>query len=169
MGRYCWRCGSDDFCECGPDLKEHVAIAPIGDVVLPSEYFPKKQTDGAAGFDLVNNGPDVVLAPGQIVILPTGLAWQIPRKKIGLVCSRSGLATKGILVINAPGIIDSDYRGEVKVILGNVGPTPLEIKQYDRVAQMVIVGDASTAPQLAQLEWLTNTSRGKNGFGSTGT
>jgi dUTP pyrophosphatase len=129
--------------------------------------LPQYQTSGASGCDVrasVENS--VILKPGDRGLIPTGLSLEIPQGFEIQVRARSGLAIKnGIALVNAPGTIDSDYRGEVKIILINLGGTDFEIKRGDRIAQLVI------APVL-QGEFieakLSETTRGADGFGSTG-
>lgn len=134
----------------------------------PKELLPQKKTSGAAGYDLISVQETFILNPGDVVLVSTGLAWQIPDGKFGMVCSRSGLATKGVLVVNAPGIVDSDYRGEVKVILGNISKVPYEVKKHERIAQMVISSDFAHKQVPILRPQLFDTDRGANGFGSTG-
>jgi len=132
--------------------------------------LPRYQSAGAAGLDLVAaiaaDGP-VSIAPGQRRLVPTGLAIALPDGYEAQVRPRSGLALKnGVTVLNAPGTVDSDYRGEIGVILINLGDVPFVIARGDRIAQMVI------AP-VSQLEFeetstLATSERGAGGFGSTG-
>jgi len=128
--------------------------------------LPAYATSGAAGMDVVS-AEDVTIAPGARHAVATGLALAIPEGYEIQVRPRSGLALKhGITVPNTPGTIDSDYRGEMKVILINLGPEPFAIARGDRVAQLVL------AP-VVQAEWdevaeLDATERGEGGFGSTG-
>lgn len=146
----------------------HIAIKwlPHGEGLGP--LVP--QTDGAAGSDLKAALPEVetlVVEPGARVLVPTGLAMAIPPGYEAQVRPRSGLAAKfGVTVLNAPGTIDSDYRGEVKVILINHGDTPFEIRRGDRIAQMVVARVAAAA--FFEVERLEDTARGAGGFGSTG-
>jgi len=128
--------------------------------------LPAYATDGAAGMDVVA-AEDVTIAPGARHAVATGLAVAIPPGFEIQVRPRSGLALKhGITVPNTPGTVDSDYRGEVKVILINHGATPFEIRRGDRIAQLVI------APVLRatwlKVDELDETDRGEGGFGSTG-
>jgi dUTP pyrophosphatase len=131
---------------------------------------PRQQTTGAAGVDLLAAlGPDevVTLAPGGRSLVPTGLALALPPGFEGQVRPRSGLAAKyGITVLNAPGTIDADYRGEVKVILINLGDAPFEIRRGERIAQLVVapVTQVSFVPRVTVVE----TELGAGGFGSTG-
>ena len=137
----------------------------------------KKLTDSAiiptfgsvesAGGDLYNAGEDVQIAPMQTVFIGTGLAVEIPEGYVGLVYARSGLATKsGLAPANKVGVIDSDYRGEIKVALFNHSSETRVVAKGDRIAQMVI------APYLKveyeEVDELSSTQRGEGGFGSTG-
>lgn len=128
--------------------------------------IPTKGTDGAAGFDLYADH-DCFLARESTRIISTGIALEMPPNIEGQIRSRSGLAAeKGIVVLNSPGTIDSDYRGEIKVILRNFGSVPLTINKGDRIAQLVF-------SQLPQIEFrevysLSQTKRDINGIGSTG-
>lgn len=128
--------------------------------------LPSKQTDMAAGFDLCYAGVNTVLQPGEIKILGCGIALELPEDICALVLSRSGLATKGIFVVNAPGLIDPDYRGEIKVILGNISQEPFQINTGDRIAQLLFVKTANV--ELVQTQELSQTKRGEKGLGSTG-
>jgi len=132
--------------------------------------LPRAQTDGAAGMDLVAALPEdapVTLAPGARAAVPTGLELAIPRGYEGQVRPRSGLAIKhGLTVVNAPGTIDSDYRGEIKVLLINLGDEPVNIARGERIAQLVIA--PVTVADLITVEKLDETTRGIGGFGSTG-
>jgi dUTP pyrophosphatase len=110
---------------------------------------------------------DVQLAPGQRALIPTGLRLAIPQGFEGQVRPRSGLAARhGITVLNSPGTIDSDYRGEICVILINLGSEPYTISHGDRIAQLVIA--PTTRAELVEVESLDTTERGEGGFGSTG-
>jgi len=132
--------------------------------------LPRAQTDGAAGMDLVAALPEdapVTLAPGARAAVPTGLELAIPRGYEGQVRPRSGLAIKhGLTVVNAPGTVDSDYRGEIKVLLINLGDEPVNIARGERIAQLVIA--PVTVADLITVEKLDETTRGIGGFGSTG-
>ncbi len=134
-----------------------------------SAHVPAYQSDGAAGLDLhaALDAP-MTLEPGAIAIVPTGLALAIPAGFEGQVRPRSGLATKhGITVPNAPGTIDSDYRGELKVALINLGRTPFVVEHGMRIAQLVIAPVSRAT--LVECDDLGDTARGAGGFGSTGT
>lgn len=144
----------------------HVVRLPHG-ADLP---LPAYETAGAAGMDLraaVPADAPVLLAPGERALVPTGLAIQLPEGFEAQVRPRSGLAVKhGITVLNAPGTVDSDYRGEVKVPLVNHGQEPFAIGRGDRIAQMVIA--PVTRATLVEVATLDDTARGDGGFGSTG-
>lgn len=131
---------------------------------------PAYATVDAAGMDLsaaVEDGAPVTLAPGERAAIPTGIQLAIPQGYEGQVRPRSGLALKNaVTVLNAPGTIDADYRGEVKVILVNLGTAPFEIKRGMRIAQLVFAPVVRAA--LAQTASLEETARGEGGFGSTG-
>ncbi|MEN3971199.1 dUTP diphosphatase [Sphingomicrobium sp. XHP0235] len=129
--------------------------------------LPAYATDGAAGMDVVS-AEDVTIASGQRHAVATGLSVAIPQGYEIQVRPRSGLAFKhGITVPNTPGTIDSDYRGELKVLLINHGPDDFDIKRGDRVAQLVPA--AVTRATFDEVETLDETQRGEGGFGSTGT
>jgi dUTP pyrophosphatase len=123
---------------------------------------------GASGLDLpAAIETDLVLAPGDIRLIPTGLALAIPLGYEGQVRPRSGLALKhGIGLINSPGTIDSDYRGEIGIALINLGPKPFTLHRGDRIAQLVINRVYQTAIRL--VEDLDQTERGDGGFGHSG-
>ena len=130
--------------------------------------LPCYMSDGAAGMDLLADvESDVVLAPGERHLVPTGLALVIPRGFEGQVRPRSGLAYReGLTLLNAPGTIDADYRGEVQVLLVNLGAEPVRVRRGDRIAQLVV------AP-VVRATWrevaaLPASARGAGGFGSTG-
>jgi dUTP pyrophosphatase len=135
---------------------------PHGEGLPPPAYA----TDGAAGMDVVA-AEELTLAPGARAAVATGFAIAIPVGYEVQVRPRSGLALKhGVTCLNTPGTIDSDYRGEVKVILANLGSEPFAIARGDRIAQLVpaVVQRAT----LAEVDSLDDTARGAGGFGSTG-
>lgn len=134
----------------------------------PNAILPTYGTAEAAGADLYACLDEPVTAqPGQTVWIPTGLAMEIPQGYAGLVYARSGMACKrGLAPANKVGVIDSDYRGPVTVVLHNHGTEPQTVAQGDRIAQLVIT--PVLAPAFAEVEELTDTSRGQGGFGSTG-
>lgn len=155
--------------EGGGAVRVRIArVRPAEDADLP---LPKPATSGSAGVDLYAAlSTDLLLQPGDRSAVPTGIAVAIPEGFEGQVRPRSGLALRhGLTVPNAPGTIDSDYRGEIRVILLNAGREPVTIRRGDRIAQLTI------AP-VAQPEWeqvedpaaLGPTSRGPGGFGHTG-
>lgn len=128
--------------------------------------LPEYATEGAAGMDVLS-AEDVTLAPGGRHAVATGLAFAIPPGFEIQVRPRSGLALKhGITVPNTPGTIDSDYRGELKVILINHGTDAFEIRRGDRVAQLVLA--PVTRASWLKVDELDHTARGEGGFGSTG-
>ena len=132
----------------------------------PNATIPSYQTAGAAGADLhAANEETMTVFPGATVLVPTGLAMELPPGYEAQVRPRSGLSVKGIAVANSPGTIDEDFRGEVKVILRNHGQT-LTIHKGDRVAQLVIARVVQA--ELADASELSETERGEGGFGSTG-
>ena len=136
--------------------------------------LPSYETQGAAGADirasLHNDDREegIIIKPGQRVLIPTGLAMEIPMGYEIQVRPRSGLSYKtGLMVVNSPGTIDSDYRGEVKIILGNLGESTEVIKHGERVAQLVLAPVTQASFNKVQGE-LSETQRGAGGFGSTG-
>ena len=134
----------------------------------PGALLPVYETEGAAGMDLRAFIPnEIVIAPLGRAKIPTGLFLEIPKGYEGQVRPRSGLAIKnGISVLNSPGTIDSDYRGEVEVILINLGEEPFTIKNNERIAQLVIAPVIQM--EITEAKTLGETERGPGGFGSTG-
>lgn len=132
--------------------------------------LPGYATEGAAGMDLraaVPEGAPVTLEPGARALIPTGFAVAVPPGWEAQVRPRSGLALKsGLTCLNAPGTIDSDYRGEVGVIVINHGQAPFEIRRGDRIAQLVVARYARVT--FTETQSLDDTGRGAGGFGSTG-
>jgi dUTP diphosphatase len=147
-------------------LKVRVKVLPHGEG-LP---LPKMQSDGAAGLDLVAAVDDkkpIRIARGKWALVPTGLSMELPRGSEAQVRPRSGLAMKyGVTVLNSPGTIDSDYRGEVQVLLVNLGNRPFVVRRGERIAQMVIAAHADV--KIKPVAELSGTRRGAGGFGSTG-
>ena len=135
----------------------------------PSATLPLQATAGAAGVDFCADlDAPVTLQPGAFALIPTGLAMALPPQHEGQVRPRSGLALKsGITCLNTPGTVDSDYRGEVKVILINHGAAPFVVEHGMRIAQLVVARVASV--ELVVVDTLDETVRGAGGFGSTGT
>jgi dUTP pyrophosphatase len=131
---------------------------------------PRQQTSGAAGVDLAAAlGPEelIEIAPGRSAMIPTGFAIALPEGFEAQIRPRSGLAAKhGVTVLNAPGTVDADYRGEVKVMLINHGQAPFQVRRGDRVAQMVVA--PVSAVSFIEQETLDDTERGEKGHGSTG-
>lgn len=132
--------------------------------------LPAYESLGAAGLDLraaIAPNEPLVLAPRQRALVPTGLAMSMPQGFEAQIRPRSGLAAKhGITVLNAPGTVDSDYRGEVKVLLVNLGEADFTILRGDRIAQMVLARVEHAA--IGEVGSLDETRRGEGGFGSTG-
>ena len=130
--------------------------------------LPSYQTEGSAGMDIVAALDEpITINPRETVLVPTSLAIALPSGYECQVRSRSGLAAKhGIFALNAPGTIDSDYRGEIKVILSNFGKEPFIINSGDRIAQLVIA--KYEIAQLTLCDELPDTQRGQGGFGRTG-
>ncbi len=132
--------------------------------------LPRQQTSGAAGVDLaaaLAEGETLELAPGRRAIVPTGLRIALPEGYEAQVRPRSGLAANhGVTVLNSPGTVDADYRGEIKVILINHGEAPFSIRRGDRIAQLVVA--PVSAVVFSETERLDETERGAGGHGSTG-
>ena len=134
----------------------------------PDSRMLIKATDGSAGYDLTSIDQEDIF-PGETKVVGLGFAMSMPPDMCAFICSRSGLAAKkSVFVLNAPGVIDSDYAGEVKVVLTNLGKTPFRISVGDRVAQMVFHKVPDT--QVDKVDVLNNSDseRGEGGFGSTG-
>ena len=131
-------------------------------------FLPKYETDGSSGMDLAANiDQEIEIKPGKSAIIPTGLAVSIPKNFEIQIRPRSGLAAKNqISVLNTPGTIDADYRGELKVILVNLGDKIFKIEKGLRVAQMVLCPVIKAV--LKEVDVLEETERGSGGFGSTG-
>jgi dUTP diphosphatase len=132
--------------------------------------LPEPQSAGAAGADLraaIGAEDEIEIAPGGRALVPCGFAMAVPEGFEGQVRPRSGLAMQhGVTVLNAPGTIDADYRGEVKVILVNLGEESFVVRRGDRIAQLVVA--PVTGFSLREVEGLEATGRGAGGFGSTG-
>jgi dUTP pyrophosphatase len=129
--------------------------------------LPAKASDGAAGYDL-RAAAAVTLAPGARALVATGFAMALPNGWEGQVRPRSGLALKhGVTVLNAPGTVDCDYRGEIGVVLINHGDAVFAVERGDRIAQLVLAPVAATV--LEEADTLPPAARGTGGFGSTGT
>jgi dUTP pyrophosphatase len=138
-------------------------------LLSPRAVLPRYATSGSAAMDLSAciDAP-VTIAPRQLVTLPTGIAIALPSAEyVALVFARSGLGVKhGVSLANAVGVIDSDYRGEIKVGLTNLSDTPYTIQPGDRIAQLAVMPVSHA--QVIQTEELDETERGSGGFGSTG-
>ena len=145
----------------------HVVRLPHGEGIA----LPSYETAGAAGMDLRAAVPDdrpLILLAGRRALVPTGLTMEIPAGFEGQVRPRSGLALKhGITCLNTPGTIDSDYRGELRVLLANLSDEDFEITRGMRIAQLVIA--PVTRARIVEAAVLGDTQRGQGGFGSTGT
>ena len=130
--------------------------------------LPTYKTSGSSGMDLVAYTKKIIiLRPGKTILVPTGIALAIPKKYEIKIRPRSGLAIKNnISVLNTPGTIDSDYRGEIKVILINLSNKIFKIRSGDRIAQMIL--SPVVKGKFVQVKSLPKTIRGKKGFGSTG-
>jgi dUTP pyrophosphatase len=148
------------------DLSVRILRLPHGEGL----ELPGYATQGSAGMDIraaVPEGEPLTLAPGERAMVPTGFCFGIPEGFEVQVRPRSGLAAKhGITCLNTPGTIDSDYRGEVKVILVNLGAEPFAIQRGERIAQLVVAPVTRAAWEV--VESLDDTARGAGGFGSTG-
>ena len=131
--------------------------------------LPKYETSGSSGMDLAADINAIInIDPGKTAVIPTGLALSIPKGFEVQIRPRSGLAAKyKISVLNTPGTIDADYRGEIKVILINLGKDSFKVEKGLRIAQMVVCPVVQA--QLKEVNDLNETERGKGGFGSTGT
>lgn len=154
--------------DVGPDQKVRQDITVRIRTIDKSVPLPNYSSNGAAGADIhAWLQEPLVIMPGQRQLVPTGLFVEIPPGFEIQVRSRSGLAIRdGLFVVNSPGTIDSDYRGEIKIILGNIGIAPVSINPFDRIAQLVVcpVIHATFEPT-AQL---SETIRASGGFGSSG-
>ena len=133
----------------------------------PDLPLPRRATPQAAGYDVRSAEEEVVLSPGQIRLVSTGLTMELPAGVECQVRPRSGLALRhGITLPNSPGTIDPDYRGELRIILQNTGAEPVTLDRGERVAQLVFA--RFVAPEVVEATELSDTARGEGGFGSTG-
>jgi dUTP pyrophosphatase len=134
----------------------------------PDLPLPQKMSEHSSGFDLMAALEEPIsIAPGETAFVPTGIALSIPPGYEGQVRPRSGLAVKhGLTILNAPGTIDADYRGEVKVILINLGREQVTLRRGDRIAQLIIAPVSQVT--LQESDDLDSTTRGTGGFGHTG-
>jgi dUTP pyrophosphatase len=149
-------------------LDTHVNVAITRVAGNPDLPFPEPATPGSAGVDLRACVPEpVTIAPGRRLLVPTGFCIAIPKGYEGQVRPRSGLALReGLTMLNTPGTIDSDYRGEIAVIAVNLGQEPVTIKRGDRIAQLVIAPVIQV--RFTPTDELPPTDRGASGFGHTG-
>jgi dUTP pyrophosphatase len=140
-------------------------IKKTGDYDLP---LPAYETKGSSGMDIrAWTEEDIVLNPGEIKLVPTGISISLPRGYEAQIRPRSGLALKhGIGFVNSPGTIDSDYRGEIGIIMTNFGSEPFTVKKGDRIAQMVIARIYQA--RILEVDDLDSTTRGDGGFGHSG-
>ena len=136
--------------------------------LLKNSELPHYKTPGSSGMDLAaNTNSEIIISPGEKKLIPTGIAVSIPSNYEIQIRPRSGIAVKnGISVLNTPGTIDSDYRGEIKVILINFGKENFKVKNGDRIAQMVLCPIVKA--ELEEVNERPITIRGDGGFGSTG-
>ena len=146
------------------DITVPITVLPHGEGL----ELPSYATPGAAGCDLrAAIGADLVIAPGARALVPTGVSVAIPSGYEGQVRMRSGLALReGLALLNAPGTIDSDYRGEIRVIIANLGSEPAKLTRGDRIAQLVFAPVVRV--RLEPVTELPSSDRGPGGFGSTG-
>ena len=147
-------------------MNPEIKIKRVGDD--PGFSLPRYMSEGAAGMDLhASLAEPVTLSPQQRQLIPCGFSMELPEGFEAQVRPRSGLAIRhGITCLNSPGTIDHDYRGEVKVILINLGQEPFEIHPGDRIAQMIVQEVCRAKIEL--VDEINHTSRGEGGFGSTG-
>jgi len=133
-----------------------------------AEGLPVRATSGSAGFDLLaSNEQEILIGPGERALIPTGIAIELPPGWEAQIRPRSGLAWKfGVTLLNTPGTIDSDYRGEIRIIIINLGREPFRVKKGDRIAQMVIA--PSIPCRLLEVNELSKTERDSGGFGHSG-
>jgi len=143
-----------------------IAVKRVRPAVEPLP-LPRYATAGAAGMDLqADVAAPVELAPGARALVPTGLAVELPAGYEAQVRPRSGLALRhGVTLLNTPGTIDSDYRGEIQVLMINLGDQPFTVRRGDRIAQMIVA--PVTHAELREVEMLNDTHRGAGGFGHT--
>lgn len=134
----------------------------------PDLPLPSRATEHAAGYDVRSSEDEVTLQPGEIRLVGTGLVMELPEGVECQVRPRSGLALRhGITLPNSPGTIDPDYRGEVRVIMQNLGAEPVTLERGERIAQLVFA--RFEAPEIEEVDEVSATHRGEGGFGSTGT
>ena len=141
---------------------------PVVNCTVTDGFVPEYQSEQASGADLrALLAEDLVLKPGMRVIVPTGLYLEIPKGLEGQIRPRSGLALNhGITVLNSPGTVDSDYRGEIKIVLINLGESDFRVRNGDRIAQMVF--SPIVRVSFRRTDEIASSRRGSSGFGSTG-
>ena len=128
--------------------------------------LPEYKSEGASGMDIYSR-IDTTLMPSDYLVIPTGISVELPEGYELQIRPRSGLAANyGIGILNTPGTIDADYRGEIKVIMFNIGKKPYRVKRGERIAQAVVSNVVKS--EIVEVEQLSETDRGKGGFGSTG-
>jgi dUTP pyrophosphatase len=133
----------------------------------PDLPLPSRATPHAAGYDVRSTEPEVLLQPGEIRLVSTGLVMELPGGVECQVRPRSGMALKhGLTLPNSPGTIDPDYRGELRIIMQNLGPEAVRITRGERIAQLVFA--RFEEPQVVEVGQVSETQRGVGGFGSTG-
>ncbi len=144
---------------------EFLRLNPAGDGDIP---LPRYMTEQSAGMDVCAAlDSRIILEPGDIALIPTGFSMALPRGHEAQIRPRSGLAVNhGVTIINSPGTIDADYRGEVKIGLINLGKAPYAVSRGDRIAQMII--SRVVQPEIRVVEKLDETRRNQGGFGHTG-
>ena len=158
-----------NFVKAVSDDTRRMKYSIITDDVYPTESGLYYSTEGSAALDLRSTEDVLFFESGEVKCVPTGIVVEIPDNMCGLVLTRSSYALKhDIVVNNAPGLIDSDYRGEVCVILKNQSSEVVCIYKGDRIAQLLIQNYVQVKPQSVPLESITQTDRGEGGFGSTG-
>ena len=161
LGTSATMCIMDEF-ETINNIPMNIPIKLLTDTAR----MPSFGSSGAACFDIYSDSPSTIISPGETVIIKTGLSAEIPLGLAMKIYSRSGYAFNGLIVGNAPGVIDSDFRGEIGVILHNHSRTPHEVIRGQRVAQ----GEITEVLQVSfdNVLFLSETERGQGGFGSTG-
>ncbi len=151
----------------GPKTGEQADLRVLIRLLEPGAIFPTRARELDAGFDLATTKP-VSVAPGERAAAPTGISLQLPPGSFALVMPRSGLAIEhGVTLLNAPGLIDAGYRGEIKVILVNHGERSVDFEPGDRVAQLLLLSMADVT--LVEVDELDSSERGGGGFGHSGT
>lgn len=165
-----WMVETADYCWTYEEWAEQESVQPTQvkvKLLTKTARLPKKQSSGAAAFDLHFDAvEEKLIRAKRVSVLPTGVALELPPGWEAQIRGRSGLSKEGLFVVNSPGTIDSDYRGEIHVILYNLRDIDALVEPGNRIAQMVI--QRLPEVELVQTEELGETDRGTNGFGSTG-